>query len=56
MTADPQQNECELIISLLAQEHGPTLLLSAPVMDTDATTANWEKVLDFVAMGRTEKV
>lgn len=39
-TADPQQNECELIISLLNQEHGPTLLVSAPVVDTDATTAN----------------
>lgn len=54
--ADPQQNECMLIISLFTQEHGPGLLLSAFAVDTDTTAANWEKLPDFVAKGRREKV
>lgn len=31
-TADPQKNEKELIIYLFTQQHGPTLLLSAPAV------------------------
>jgi len=31
-TLDPPYNECELILSLFTQEHGPVLLISAPGM------------------------